>query len=138
MRRPSIAATGGDGDHSDEFLHGGLLLPRDDRLAVPGSPPPRRSLRLVPREEALIEQLRFLVRVDGIERVILIAHQSIARSHRAAACLAAANRTHTPTTWRLPCSAISAVARGLTVETFFARKHADGIIRFESMKPVTC
>jgi hypothetical protein len=63
------------GDHVDDFLHHGLGLPRYDRLACPGGPVGLAG-RLAAYWEAcgVEEQLRVLVQVHEIQKVILIAH----------------------------------------------------------------
>ena len=67
------------GEHVDDFLHNALKLPRYDRLAVPGGAACLAGHFLAFREEeGLIEQLRFLIKVHGLERVVLVAHQDCA------------------------------------------------------------
>jgi hypothetical protein len=67
------------GEAFDEFCHKRLLIPRYDRLAVPGGP-----AWLVPREphgelyQATRAQLDFLVRVHELERIVLITHYGCA------------------------------------------------------------
>ena len=57
----------------------GSKLPRYDRLALPGGPAClATSFPVYHAEQAVIEQLRFLVQVHLLERVILIAHQDCA------------------------------------------------------------
>ena len=64
------------GEHFDDFLHNYLKLPRYDRLAVPGGAACLAGHFLsFWEEEGLIEQLRFLVKMHGLERVVLVAHQ---------------------------------------------------------------
>ena len=64
------------GEHFDDFLHTALKLPRYDRLAVPGGAACLAGHFLAFREEeGMLEQLRFLVKVHGLERLVLIAHQ---------------------------------------------------------------
>jgi hypothetical protein len=72
------------GEQFDDLLHNALKLPRYDRLAVPGGAACLASNFQTYREqEALVEQLRFLIDVHGLERVILIAHEGCAfYSHR--------------------------------------------------------
>jgi carbonic anhydrase-like protein len=67
------------GDQIDDFLHQGLGLPRFDRVACPGGPVCLAG-HLVTFWEArgVEEQLRFLVRVHGVTRVVLIQHESCA------------------------------------------------------------
>jgi hypothetical protein len=64
------------GEQFDEFLHEALGLPRYDRLAIPGGAAALAGHFAAYREEeALIEQLRFLVVSHNLERVVLIAHR---------------------------------------------------------------
>lgn len=67
------------GEHFDEFLQAGLGLPRYDRVSLPGGPAclaghPQATLE----ENGVVDELRFLVEVHKLRRVILIAHQSCA------------------------------------------------------------
>jgi hypothetical protein len=123
------------GEQFDDFLHNSLALPRYDRLAVPGGPACLAGHFLAFREEeALVEQMRFLIRVHCLERVVLIAHQDCAfyterlrvsrtqlEQRQQEDVEAAVRRIH----W---------LAGHLPVDVFFARKHADGAIRFESQQ----
>ncbi len=67
------------GEHFDDFLHNGLSLPRYDRVSLPGGPAclashPQAHLE----EQGVIDELRFLVEVHALKRVVLIAHQGCA------------------------------------------------------------
>jgi hypothetical protein len=120
------------GENFDEFLHNGLKLPRYDRLAVPGGAACLAGHFLACRQEdALIEQLSFLIKAHGLERVVLIAHQDCAfyteLLHVPREQLEARQRDDIHTAARR----IQSVSRGLEVSTFFARKMPDGKIRFE-------
>jgi len=123
------------GAHFDDFLHNALELPRYDRLAVPGGPACLAGHFLAFREEeGLIEQLRFLVKAHGLERVVLIAHQDCAfyteRLHVSPLKLETQQREDMQTAVRR----VRSLASDLRVDAFFARKHSDGTIRFESME----
>jgi hypothetical protein len=123
------------GEHFDEFLHNALQLPRYDRLAVPGGAACLAGhFSSFREEESLLEQLRFLVRVHGLERVVLIAHQDCAyypeRLHTAPLQLETQQREDMQTAIRR----VRSITLGLRVEAFFARKHAGGAIRFEAME----
>jgi hypothetical protein len=68
------------GEAFDEFCHRHLLIPRYDRLAVPGGPG-----WLVPADadadhlyRAAHEQLDFLVRAHELQRIVLITHYGCA------------------------------------------------------------
>ena len=67
------------GEHFDEFLHTGLKLPRYDRLTLPGGPAclaghPQAILE----EQGIVDELKFLVEVHGLKRMVLIAHEGCA------------------------------------------------------------
>src|SRR5215813_471817 len=67
------------GEHFDDFLQQGLSLPRYDRVTLPGGPAclaghPQAHLE----EQGVVDELKFLVQVHGLKRVVLIAHQSCA------------------------------------------------------------
>jgi hypothetical protein len=68
------------GEAFDEFCHRRLLIPRYDRLAVPGGPAWLVARENGPRElyEAAREELEFLVRVHQLERLVLISHYGCA------------------------------------------------------------
>ncbi len=119
------------GEFFDDFLHNNLKLPRYDRLAVPGGAACLAGHFLAHREEeAMIEQLRFLIKVHGIERVVLIAHQDCAfyseRLHVSPLQLAERQRED----MQLAIQKVRSFASNLRVEAFFARKCDDGMIQF--------
>lgn len=67
------------GEHFDDFLQNGLSLPRYDRLCLPGGPAclaghPQAHLE----EQGVLDELKFLVEVHKLRRVVLIAHQGCA------------------------------------------------------------
>lgn len=124
------------GEHFDEFLHNALQLPRYDRLALPGGAACLAGHFLAFRdEEALVDQLRFLIRVHGLERVVLVAHQD---------CAFYSERLHVPPGQlearqqediHAAMARIRSLARSLEVDAYFARKRPDGTIGFESWSP---
>lgn len=67
------------GEHFDDFLQNGLSLPRYDRLCLPGGPSclagyPQAHLE----EQGVLDELKFLVEVHKLKRVVLLAHQACA------------------------------------------------------------
>jgi hypothetical protein len=67
------------GEHFDDFLMNGLKLPRYDRLALPGGPAALADHPAIKLEhDAVADELRFLVEVHGLDRVVLIQHQNCA------------------------------------------------------------
>jgi hypothetical protein len=122
------------GEYFDEFLHNSLKLPRYDRLAAPGGAACLAGHFLAFREEeGMVEQLRFLVKVHGIQRVVLVAHQDCAfyteRLHVSLPQIETQQRED----MQAAIKRIRSFASGLVVESFFARKRPDGTIRFESL-----
>jgi hypothetical protein len=123
------------GEFFDDFLHNALELPRYDRLAVPGGAACLAGHFLVHREEeGVFEQLRFLIQVHGIERVVLIAHQDCAfyteRLHVSPFKLEMQQREDMEAAVRR----IHSFAPNLSVEAYFAHKHENGTVRFTSMR----
>jgi hypothetical protein len=121
------------GEQFDDFLHNGLKLPRYDRLAVPGGAACLAGHFLACRQEdALIEQLRFLIRAHGLQKVVLIAHQGCAfytdLLHVPAAQVEARQREDL----LAAVDRIRSVSRELAIGMFFARRYPDGKVRFES------
>jgi hypothetical protein len=122
------------GEHFDDFLHNGLRLPRYDRLALPGGAACLAGHIVACREEeALTEQLRFLIRAHGLQRVVLIAHQD---------CAFYTERLHVPLKqlelrqrhdMHAAVERIRSLDRTPAIDTFFARRTADGTVRFEPM-----
>jgi hypothetical protein len=67
------------GEHFDDFLQNGLGLPRYDRVALPGGPACLAAHPQTHLEEAgVVDELKFLVEVHGLKRIVLIAHQACA------------------------------------------------------------
>lgn len=67
------------GEHFDDFLQNGLGLPRYDRVALPGGPACLAGHKQAHLEEqGVIDELRFLVEVHGLKRIVLIAHEGCA------------------------------------------------------------
>lgn len=67
------------GEHFDDFLENGLKLPRYDRVTLPGGPAclaghPQAHLE----EQGVMDELKFLVEVHRLKRIVLLAHQGCA------------------------------------------------------------
>jgi hypothetical protein len=121
------------GEQFDDFLHNGLKLPRYDRLALPGGAACLAGHILASRDEdALLDQLRFLIGAHGLQRMVLIAHHN---------CAFYTNKLHVPPAQieirqredlHAAAERIHSVARHLAMSAFFARRLPDGKVRFES------
>ena len=123
------------GEHFDDLLHNSLHLPRYDRLAVPGGAACLASHFATYREaEGVVEQLRFLVSVHGLERVVLIAHEDCAfyteRLHVSPLQLESQQKMD----MKKAVERVRSLSQSLIVTAFFARKHRKGKIRFESVE----
>jgi hypothetical protein len=67
------------GEQFDDFLQQVLQLPRYDRLAIPGGAAALAGHFAAYREGDMVaDQLRFLVEVHDLRRVVLIAHEDCA------------------------------------------------------------
>ena len=120
------------GAQFDELMRDALGLPRYDRLAVPGGAACLASHFDTYREnEVVADQLEFLVRVHGLQRVVLIAHENCAfytdrlrvsplqlESQQREDMLKAINR-------------VRSIQSNLTIDAFFARVGNGGTIDFE-------
>jgi hypothetical protein len=122
------------GQQFDDLLHNALQLPRYDRLAVPGGAACLAGHFATYREdEGVFEQLRFLVDVHGLERVVLIAHDGCAfyseRLHISPLQLETQQRDD----MRKAVRRVRSLSSSLEVSSFFARKYRKGMIRFETV-----
>ena len=67
------------GEQFDDFVQNGLQLPRYDRVALPGGPAcladhPQAHLQA----QGVVDELKFLIEVHGLKRIVLIAHEGCA------------------------------------------------------------
>jgi hypothetical protein len=123
------------GDHTDEFLHQSLSLPRYDRLACPGGPVALAGRLLAFWECRGVEnQLRLLVQLHQLRTLVLIAHDGCA-FYRDRLGLAPA-RVEGEQRADLVRAAAAAVNLGpaLAVSCWYARR-VDGRVRFEPVRP---
>ena len=124
------------GEQFDDFLHNALKLPRYDRLSIPGGAACLAGHFLACREEeGLVEQLRFLIKVHGLGRIVLIAHQNCAFYTEWLHISPLQLETQQREDMQKAVQRVRSIGSSLLVETFFARKHTDGRICFESMEP---
>lgn len=117
----------------DDLLVNTLKLPRYDRLVVPGGAACLAGHFATYREEeGVAEQLRFLLSVHDVRRVVLIAHQECAYYtkwlHVPALQLEARQREDLGKAMRH----VKRLAHDMHVEAFFARQHEDRV----SFEPV--
>lgn len=118
----------------DDLLHNVLGLPRYDRLAVPGGAACLASNFQTYREqEALVEQLRFLIDVHGLERVVLIAHENCAfYSHRLRVSPLQLETKQREDMLKA-VGRVNSLSSTLKIQAFFARIGERGGVRFEQV-----
>jgi hypothetical protein len=122
------------GDQCDELMQTALGLPRYDRLAVPGGAACLASHFLTYREEeGVVEQLRFLVQVHDLERVVLIAHEGCAfyteRLNVSPMQLESQQRED----MRKSITRVRSIGPHLGIDAFLARKTQQGTVYFQSV-----
>lgn len=110
------------GQQFDDLVVGGLGLPRYDRLAVPGGAACLASHFQTYREEqAIAEQLRFLIEVHGLRHVVLIAHENCAFYSDRLRVSPLQLETKQRDDMRKAVSRVRQLQSDLTVDAWFAR-----------------
>lgn len=123
------------GDQCDDLLHNALQLPRYDRLALPGGAACLAGYFITcHEEEAAIEQLRFLVKVHALERVIVIAHQDCAFYSEWLRVPPALLESQQLEDLQKALARIRFHFTSLELNAYFARKQPDGAVRFEQLE----
>jgi hypothetical protein len=123
------------GEQFDEFLQHGLRLPRYDRLAVPGGAAClARHFKVYREEEGVLAQLRFLIEVHRVERVVLIAHEGCAFYLQRLEVSPLQLESQQRDDIRKAVERVQSLGRSLRIDTFFARV-SQGRVRFERVDP---
>jgi hypothetical protein len=120
------------GEQFDEFMHTALGLPRYDRLAVPGGAAClARHFQIFREEDGVSEQLRFLVKVHCLERVVLIAHEDCAFYTQRLKISQLKLESQQREDIQKAFERVRSMGPDLLIEAFFARKKRDGTVHFE-------
>lgn len=120
------------GAQFDDLLHNALKLPRYDRLAIPGGAACLASHFATYREEqGVLEQLRFLVEVHGLEQVVLIAHENCAFYTQRLRVSPLQLETKQQEDMQKALQRVRSISKFLEVSAYFTRITWDGKIRFE-------
>jgi len=120
------------GEQFDELMHTELQLPRYDRLAVPGGSACLASHFQTYREaEGVAEQLRFLVDVHGLERVVLIAHQDCAFYSQRLKVSPLQLESQQHDDMRKAVRRVRSIGPQLKIDAYFARQTYTGMVQFE-------
>ena len=118
----------------DDLLQQRLLLPRYDRLAVPGGPACLADHFATLREaEVMLSNLRFLVEVHDLQRVVLITHENCAFYTHRLKIPPMQLRTQQHEDMSKAVQRTRELASGMTVEAFFAHIKDDRVV-FEAME----
>jgi hypothetical protein len=119
------------GEQMDEFLHAGLGLPRYDRVALPGGAAclGGHLMKAYHDKVALERQIEFLVTAHSLTRVFLIAHQDCG-FYKDVWTYGRSVEQQQAEDLRAAAESIRAGNRGVTVETYFARR-VEGKVAFE-------
>jgi len=122
------------GEHFDDFLSNGLKLPRYDRLALPGGPAALAEHAATRLEHAAVaDELKFLVEVHGLDRVVLIQHQGCAFYTTRLGLSESSAEQHQRNDLQRAADFVREVTGVGRIEPFFARQ-IDGRVRFESVE----
>lgn len=122
------------GEHFDDFLQHGLGLPRYDRVALPGGPAclaghPEAHLE----EQGVIDELKFLVEVHRLKKIVLIAHENCAFYGTRLALKARRLELVQCADLVRAAAFVHRVTSIEAVDAYFAR-HAEGRVRFERVE----
>lgn len=119
------------GEQCDDLCQNALGLPRYDRLVVPGGAACLAGHPEIEHEEhAAHEELRFLIDVHAIERVVLIAHEGCAFYSHRLRVRGDDLRARQIDDLALAAQHVQRLAPSLRVEAFFAATLSDRV-RFE-------
>ena len=122
------------GEHFDDFLSQGLKLPRYDRLALPGGPAALAEHPETRLEHAAVaDELKFLVEVHGLDRVVLIQHQNCAFYTGRLKLSGFGVEQQQRADLKSAAEFVRKVTAVERIELFFARQMA-GHIRFEAIE----
>ncbi len=122
------------GEHFDEFLLRGLKLPRYDRIAMPGGPAALAEHAATRLEHAAVaDELKFLVEVHGLDRIILIQHQDCAFYTSRLGLSGVEVERQQRNDLKRATDFVREVTGVQRIETYFARQ-MEGHIRFEEME----
>ncbi len=123
------------GEQFDDFLTRGLELPRYDRIAMPGGPAALAEHAATRLEHAAVaDELKFLVEVHGLDRIVLIQHEGCAFYTSRLALSGHEVERQQRNDLKRATDFVRDVTGVQQIEAYFAR-NAAGRIRFERLEP---
>ena len=121
------------GEHFDDFLQNGLKLPRYDRVALPGGPATLAEHPQTRLEHAAVaDELKFLVEVHGLDRIVLIQHQNCAFYTGRLGLSGFAVEQQQRADVKAAADFVREVTKVDRIEAYFARQ-MHGAVRFEAI-----
>ena len=121
----------------DEFLHSRLKLPRYDRLVVPGGPGVMAGhVAAYREEEAILEQLKFLIQHHELERVVLISHRGCGFYLNKLMVPAHRLRRQQEVDLSSAAQRIQGISRTVSVEPYIAEA-AEGRVKIDPAPPIS-
>jgi hypothetical protein len=122
------------GEHFDDVLQNGLKLPRYDRLALPGGPGTLAEHPQARLEHAAVaDELKFLVEVHGLDRIVLIQHQNCAFYTGRLALSGFSVEQQQRADIKTAADFVREVTKVDRIEAYFARR-MDAHVRFEPIE----
>jgi hypothetical protein len=123
------------GHQFDDLLQNALKLPRYDRLAVPdGAACIASHYSTYREEEGVVEQLRFLIEVHRLERIVLIAHENCAFYLERLNVSPLQLETQQIEDMQKAVRRVQSLSNELQVDAYFARIRSDRTVRFERVR----
>jgi hypothetical protein len=117
----------------DEFLHIKLGLPRYDRVVVPGGAACLAGdIGAWRDEEAVAEQIRFLIESHGLQRIVMIAHRGCGFYLKKLHVAEASVRHRQESDLQRAAERIRTLSTGVRVEAYVASAEGDAVV-FESI-----
>ena len=121
------------GEQFDDLMKNSLQRPRYDRLAVPGGAAClARHFVTFREEEAVTEQLRFLIDVHDLQRVVLIAHEGCAFYTQRLNISPLQLETQQHDDLDKAVKRVQSLGPNLRIDAFFARQNTNQAVSFEA------
>ena len=122
------------GEQFDDLMKNSLQLPRCDRLAVPGGAAClARHFVTFREEEGVAEQLRFLIDVHDLQRVVLIAHEGCAFYTQPLKISPLQLKTQQHDDLDKAVKRVQSLGPNLRIDAFFARQNTNQTVSFDAV-----
>ncbi len=120
------------GAQFDDLFHLGLSLPRYDRLAVPGGAACLAGhFHAYREEEGVVNQLKFLIDVHGLNRIVLVAHDNCAFYSERLRVSPLQIESQQIEDLKKAIRRVRSISSQLEIQAFFARVDLNAVVQFE-------